>query len=693
MSRIKTISRNIRLLLADDFLKRWESQDKHIDDRAVQARAEAEGLERRLGDRIAEVERRADAYEQALDQRIEERFAAIDKRIEEYQAALDARIEARLLGAERDADARTSALERQINERADRFETAISRRADEFEEALTQRANTFEAASANRADEYEHAIGNRLTEFETSFTQRADDYEKGMSERASKYEETIDRRLDAQYAEMEKRGEQLRADLLARAEEFESGATKRADDYEAALDARVEERFAAAELRLDTRTEEAENRLGSEFAAAIERLDKRFDERVTSTDVRLDERFVRIERRIDERYISLEQRSDARMEAHERMVDGKLHQRSQDIVDRTDLMLQIFDQRLDRMRRELIRSHTEPEAVPSQAPAIRPSRNTNADPSECASPTLQLTSFRKLAENGAAELKRAQTGTVSLYEQILSWKKIAHEGMLEFTPDEQETADYILSFLEDPKEIHYARQHLRRFIATLERIPPAQSSTDRLLELGSLSHIAPAIKKYCGYKEVHCADLWDGDAVDTKTVTQINGGETHTFELRNFNVEADRFPYPDSFFRVVLCCELIEHLRRDPMHMLWECNRVLQPEGYLLLTTPNIASARAIEGLLVGCAPYLLAQYNIHETADQHNREYAPYEVGVALAAAGFHVVVLETADVWMRSNPAILELLRQVEITTELRGDNIFALAQKVSPPVERFPKELYTE
>ncbi len=169
--------------------------------------------------------------------------------------------------------------------------------------------------------------------------------------------------------------------------------------------------------------------------------------------------------------------------------------------------------------------------------------------------------------------------------------------------------------------------------------------------------------------------------------------ETHTFELRNFNVERDPFPYPDNHFRVALCCELIEHLQSDPMHMLWECNRVLEPDGWLLLTTPNIASCRAIEGLLVGCAPYLLAQYNVRETVDQHNREYAPYEIGVALAAAGFTVIELETEDVWSRSNPAILDLLKQVHIGTELRGDNIFALAKKTSAPVERYPKELYID
>ncbi len=46
-----------------------------------------------------------------------------------------------------------------------------------------------------------------------------------------------------------------------------------------------------------------------------------------------------------------------------------------------------------------------------------------------------------------------------------------------------------------------------------------------------------------------------------------------------------------SHFDVALCCELIEHLAEDPMHMLLELNRVLRWGGLLILTTPNIASA------------------------------------------------------------------------------------------------------
>jgi hypothetical protein len=129
------------------------------------------------------------------------------------------------------------------------------------------------------------------------------------------------------------------------------------------------------------------------------------------------------------------------------------------------------------------------------------------------------------------------------------------------------------------------------------------------------------------------------------------------------------------------------------MHMLWELNRVLAPDGFLLLTTPNIVSARSIEGLLVGCAPYLLSQYNRKTPVDQHNREYAPYEVGVALAAAGFTVVELETEDVWLRSNPAIIESLKAANLPTENRGDNIFTPARKTSAPIERYLEELYVD
>jgi SAM-dependent methyltransferase len=434
-------------------------------------------------------------------------------------------------------------------------------------------------------------------------------------------------------------------------------------------------------------------------------LSERADRYERNVDLRLDERLETIERRLDERLETIERRLDERLEAHERRTDNYLLQSRVEIIDRADVMLQIFEQRLERQRREIqamrealaARDAGAKNSDGSSDSEARPAPNVSA-PNGPQSPADQILSFRRLAENAGWPVKqKLQSGAAGgsmLYQRILDWKKESQDGLNDFSADEQEMVDYILSFISDPGDRAYAMQHMRRFIGTLQRIPPPQSSSDRLLELGSLMHLAPAIKKFCGYQEVCGADFWESDEkLVYETVAQKNGADAHTFELCNFNVERDPFPWPDNHFRVALCCEILEHLQSDPMHMLWELNRTLAPDGFLLLTTPNIVSARSIEGLLVGCAPYLLSQYNRKTPIDQHNREYAPYEVGVALAAAGFTVVELETEDVWMRSNPAIIELLKEVNLPTENRGDNIFALARKTGAPVERYPKELYVD
>ena len=482
--------------------------------------------------------------------------------------------------------------------------------------------------------------------------------------------------------------------------EHERQMNERADNYERAVDKRIAERASTLDARVEER-----------LVIAEQRIDQRFDERVQAIDNRLDDRFSKVENQIDERFDALDRRVEERIETHERRTDRSLERNRVDIIDRTDVMLQILEQRLDKQRREVAalreqlaggrsaernsgaQRHSAQRAENSSNPGVP--ATGGAPPVAEPAPDQQIQSFRKLAESGGGAAKpKLQTTDATLYQRILDWKKVAHEGLNDFTPDEREVVDYILSFIGDRAEREYTMQHIRRFLATLNRIPPPQSSADRLLELGSLLHLAPAIKKFCGYHEVCCADFWESDKkAHYESVMQKDGPEVHTFELHNFDVERDPFPYPDGHFRVVLCCELLEHLQSDPMHMLWECNRVLMDGGFLLLTTPNIASCRSIEGVLIGCTPYLLSQYNRTTPADQHNREYAPFEVGIALAAAGFTTVELETEDVWLRSNPAIITLLKEVNLPAELRGDNIFALARKSGAPIERYPKELYID
>ncbi len=565
----------------------------------------------------------------------------------------------------------------------------LAARFDEQEHKLDARVDSFEQRAESRADAHERALDTRLEERATAIDARLDSHAAAVDARLDTREATVDARLDARDSAVDER-------LELRFNEQTEQAAARANSYEAALDARIDERFTRLEQRSDERFNAIEQSNDAQLAALTQRLEERFDNHLRTSDNRFDDRFTRAERQIDERFTALEKHTDERMERHEKRTDANLKLNRADILDRTDVMLQIFEQRLDQQRRELkalreqlARQHASNESK-AQHNGNHPATALTENESQ-----PQAQSFLKLAQSsGLIGKTKLPTTDATLYQKILDWKKVAPEKLTDFTPDEREVVEYILSFIGDAGEREYTQQHLRRFISTLQRIPPPQRSTDRLLELGSLLHLAPALKKFTGYKQVFGADYWEGDEkLSVETLKQVNGKESHKVELRNFNVETDPFPYPDGYFRVVLCCELLEHLQRDPLHMLWECNRVLQEDGFLLLTTPNIASARSLEGVLIGCAPYLLSQYNLTTPADQHNREYAPYEVGIALRAAGFEIIELETEDVWLRSNPAILKLLAEVNLPTDLRGDNIFALARKSGPPVERYPKEFYIE
>jgi SAM-dependent methyltransferase len=167
-----------------------------------------------------------------------------------------------------------------------------------------------------------------------------------------------------------------------------------------------------------------------------------------------------------------------------------------------------------------------------------------------------------------------------------------------------------------------------------------------------------------------------------------------------FDAEKDRFPYEDAAFATVLCCELIEHLPTDPMHLMSEINRILRQGGHLVLSTPNIASLRALSAILQGFHPGFFPAYlrppEQGEPSDaRHNREYTPKEIERLFLDAGFAMVRLETGP--FREEPLpelhwVDHLLRHYKLPTESRGDDIYAVGRKIGPVRERWPAWLYS-
>ncbi|MGC8795022.1 MAG: glycosyltransferase, partial [Bryobacteraceae bacterium] len=256
-------------------------------------------------------------------------------------------------------------------------------------------------------------------------------------------------------------------------------------------------------------------------------------------------------------------------------------------------------------------------------------------------------------------------------------------------------AEYVLAWTPPGEARQYVETHRSRLETTLA-MTPAGRPEDRVLEMGAYLQITPALRTHLGYGEVRGCYLGPAGRTEHHIVVSEEG-ERFECDVDLFDAERDPFPYPDGHFSTVLCCEVLEHLARDPMHMMAEINRVLKPGGHLVLTTPNIASLRALAAILQGYHPGLFAHY-VHPDRGgdpRHHREYTPTEIRRLLEDAGFAVVKLETGPYREQPRPEwlwVLHLLERYRLSTELRGEAIYALARKTGPVRRRYPEWLYT-
>lgn len=265
---------------------------------------------------------------------------------------------------------------------------------------------------------------------------------------------------------------------------------------------------------------------------------------------------------------------------------------------------------------------------------------------------------------------------------------------------EPSLADYILSFSKQTRDSeNYARTHLHRFVETLE-LTPRGGPGSSVLEMGCYLQMTPALRRFLGYEDLRGCYYGPAGKSDWKVV-QSEGGEEFGCFVDLFDAEKDPYPYPDGRFDTVLCCELLEHLYFDPMHMMSEINRILKPGGHLVLSTPNITSLRALDAALHGHHPgfyHVYVKPNAHGEIDpRHNREYSPHDMRILFRSAGLEVVKLHTG--WYAPpnseekvrNEKMESLLKAQGYPPELRGDVLYAIGRKTGPVRERWPRELY--
>jgi glycosyltransferase involved in cell wall biosynthesis/SAM-dependent methyltransferase len=242
--------------------------------------------------------------------------------------------------------------------------------------------------------------------------------------------------------------------------------------------------------------------------------------------------------------------------------------------------------------------------------------------------------------------------------------------------------------------LSYLREHETRLVRTLQLIPRGERE-DRILEMGCYLQITPLLGKVIGYGEVRGCYLGTGG--QDRRMLQSRNGDVFDCEIDLFDAELDSYPYSNGYFSTVLCCELLEHLQRDPMHMMSEIHRVLKPGGIVLLTTPNAVSMRAVAAILRGGHPGFYARYSNPETdgGPRHAREYTPEEVSELLTDSGFVVVHVETGPYCepAADNREIAKVLARLKQPANLREDCIYAVGRKTAAPRNRYPAWLYEQ
>lgn len=204
--------------------------------------------------------------------------------------------------------------------------------------------------------------------------------------------------------------------------------------------------------------------------------------------------------------------------------------------------------------------------------------------------------------------------------------------------------------------------NLPRFLRTLDMVPPGVPG-QRCLEIGGMPYTFTLLMKKFRPYDLSLVDFYStGDRQFEATVRLPRFGETHRLSSALCDVERDELPFAAESFDGALCCEVLEHLTRDPVAMLAQIHRVLKPGGWLVLTTPNVANLTNILALLHGRNVYRPYELVFGPTW-RHNREYTAYEVQELLRQTGFAVdtAVVEDAHPPEHRVPRVQRVLRRI--------------------------------
>jgi SAM-dependent methyltransferase len=295
----------------------------------------------------------------------------------------------------------------------------------------------------------------------------------------------------------------------------------------------------------------------------------------------------------------------------------------------------------------------------------------------------------RLAEVGAHKIERQSEATTSshlLASQVAlpsGEQMLFQEGELDRLSRQTPVDLSLFDSPTDPHTVEYAKTHALRLRQTFSRLEElSERDNSDVVEIGAASFYSKSL-----------------ESLFPKSKTTYVGKPLHnvasnaTGNFIEFDLEQRPWPFDDSSVDFFLCFEVLEHIFDDPMNVFAEVNRCLRVGGKFILTTPNIASWRSLRAIITHYSPYLYVPFfpGIPRW-ESHRVEYSIRDIMEFGRAGGFSTTIDTFNSYTLVPESSLLKrVFAELGFNTELRGDTIYAVLEKVGPVVSRFPEWFY--